>query len=164
VPVNAFVQLLGWKIAGNSLWSYARHTAHLLLFSADIYFSITTPSNFWVTSHWPLLLCGHAAFNPSWIEANSAGTVKAGLVVRTQNCTVGYPPHGCGLADPTGKKAHSCCACTLNLKSPSKARNGSLSPFLLAGVSVSFPAKLELGNCALFSSISPHVLNCTNDS
>ena len=37
-------------------------------------------------------------FNPSWIEASPDGTVKAGLIVRTQNCTVGSsPPESCGL-------------------------------------------------------------------
>jgi len=51
------------------------------------------------------------AFNPSWIEASLDGAVPAGLIVRTQNCTVGYPPNGCGLQAPDG--THKCCACNM---------------------------------------------------
>lgn len=54
-------------------------------------------------------------FNPSWIEASPFdSSIKPGLLVRTQNCSVGYGATGCGLYDPHNK-THGCCAC--NMKS-----------------------------------------------
>jgi hypothetical protein len=59
-------------------------------------------------------------FNPSWIDASPDGKVEAGLIIRTQNCTVGHsPPTSCGLGgkgDPEhgkGTPTHSCCACNM---------------------------------------------------
>ena len=69
----------------------------------------TRPGNARLSQHAAFLSAFR--FNPSWIEANAEGTVPAGLIVRTQNCTVGYPPNGCGLLGPDGK--HTCCECNM---------------------------------------------------
>ena len=77
-------------------------------------------------------LMGNSAFgqvfNPSWVEASPDGTVKPGLLVRTQNCTLGWAEPGCGLANPTDPKAHhSCCGCNMRSSNDSTQKRSILT-------------------------------------
>jgi hypothetical protein len=75
---------------------------------------------------------GQQVFNPSWIEASPDGTVKAGLIIRTQNCTVGYNNGGCGLEDPT-THTHSCCGCNMHTPTDSLQKRSVLTFSPLVG-------------------------------
>lgn len=79
-------------------------------------------------------------FNPSWIDGSPDGKVKPGLIVRTQNCTVGYePPLSCGLGgkgDPEhgkGSTNHSCCACNMRSVNDSLQKRSILTFARLEG-------------------------------
>ena len=74
-------------------------------------------------------------FNPSWIEASPDGSVKPGLIVRTQNCTVDGAgvPGGCGLpgapasAPRTSGARHGCCGCNMRNASDSLQKRSILT-------------------------------------
>lgn len=79
-------------------------------------------------------------FNPSWIDRSPDGKVKPGLIVRTQNCTVGHdPPLSCGLGgkgDPEhgkGSPVHSCCACNMRSVNDSLQKRSILTFSQLEG-------------------------------
>lgn len=79
-------------------------------------------------------------FNPSWIDGSPDGKVKPGLIVRTQNCTVGRePPLSCGLGgngDPErgkGTPTHSCCACNMRSLNDSLQKRSILTFSQLQG-------------------------------
>lgn len=96
-------------------------------------------------------------FNPSWVEASPDGRVQAGLIVRTQNCTVGGPgvAGGCGMqGSPAGRKwsgSHSCCSCNMRNASDSLQKRSILTFSALDpegagdGASVKAPSFVPLG-------------------
>lgn len=72
-------------------------------------------------------------FNPTWIEASPDGKVKPGLLVRTQDCVVGYAPNGCGLQVPGMPSEHACCGCNMRNASDDTRKRSILTFSALEG-------------------------------